>query len=205
MIQVVTLEDILNVFQGVTEEPENNPEWSETFRALCQESIQIGMEMNAHYHTPEELRELMGRLTGKKIDDTFRLFPPFYADFGKNITIGKDVFINSGCHFQDQGGIEIGDGSLIGHNVVLATINHDLDPKNNRKNHYAPIQIGKHVWIGSNATVLAGVTIGDWSVVAAGAVVTKDVPPYTVVGGVPAKVLKTIPHEAPGVTEVSDA
>lgn len=202
---MVTLEDILNVFQGVTEEPENNPEWSETFRALCQESIQIGMEMNAHYHTPEELRELMGRLTGKKIDDTFRLFPPFYADFGKNITIGKDVFINSGCHFQDQGGIEIGDGSLIGHNVVLATINHDLDPKNNRKNHYAPIQIGKHVWIGSNATVLAGVTIGDWSVVAAGAVVTKDVPPYTVVGGVPAKVLKTIPHEAPGVTEVSDA
>lgn len=202
---MVTLEDILNVFQGVTEEPENNPEWSETFRALCQESIQIGMEMNAHYHTPEELRELMGRLTGKKIDDTFRLFPPFYADFGKNITIGKDVFINSGCHFQDQGGIAIGDGSLIGHNVVLATINHDLDPKNNRKNHYAPIQIGKHVWIGSNATVLAGVTIGDWSVVAAGAVVTKDVPPYTVVGGVPAKVLKTIPHEAPGVTEVSDA
>lgn len=202
---MVTLEDILNVFQGVIEEPENNPEWSETFRALCQESIQIGMEMNAHYHTPEELRELMGRLTGKKIDDTFRLFPPFYADFGKNITIGKDVFINSGCHFQDQGGIAIGDGSLIGHNVVLATINHDLDPKNNRKNHYAPIQIGKHVWIGSNATVLAGVTIGDWSVVAAGAVVTKDVPPYTVVGGVPAKVLKTIPHEAPGVTEVSDA
>lgn len=202
---MVTLEDILNVFQGVTEEPENNPEWSETFRALCQESIQIGMEMNAHYHTLEELRELMGRLTGKKIDDTFRLFPPFYADFGKNITIGKDVFINSGCHFQDQGGIAIGDGSLIGHNVVLATINHDLDPKNNRKNHYAPIQIGKHVWIGSNATVLAGVTIGDWSVVAAGAVVTKDVPPYTVVGGVPAKVLKTIPHEAPGVTEVSDA
>ncbi len=154
------------------------------------------MELNNQYHTPEEIREIMGRLTGKKIDETFRLFPPFYTDFGKNISIGKDVFINSGCHFQDQGGITIGDGSLIGHNVVLATINHDLNPAMNRKNHYAPIYIGAHVWIGSNATVLPGVTIGDWSVVAAGAVVTKDVPPYTVVGGVPARILKNISAEA---------
>ncbi|MFG6338581.1 MAG: sugar O-acetyltransferase [Lachnospiraceae bacterium] len=150
------------------------------------------MELNNQYHTPEELREIMGRLTGKKVDDTFRMFPPFYTDFGKNITIGKDVFINSGCHFQDQGGIEIGDGALIGHNVVLATINHDLNPKENRKNHYAPIKIGAHVWIGSNATILPGVTIGDWAVVAAGAVVTQDVPTMTVVGGVPAKVLKVV-------------
>lgn len=90
------------------------------------------------------------------------------------------------------GGIEIGDGVLIGHNVVLATINHDLLPQNNRKNHYAPIKIGNHVWIGSNATVLSGVTIGEWAVVAAGAVVTKDVPPYTVVGGVPAKIIKKV-------------
>lgn len=157
-----------------------------------QEAIRIGTELNNQYHTPEELREIMERLTGKKIDETFRLFPPFYTDFGKNITIGRDVFINSGCHFQDQGGIVIGDGSLIGHNVVLATINHDLDPRNNRKNHYAPITIGNHVWIGANATVLAGVTIGDWAVVGAGAVVTKDVPPKTVVAGVPARVIKTI-------------
>jgi len=126
------------------------------------------------------------------VDDTFRLFPPFYTDFGKNITIGKDVFINSGCHFQDQGGITIGDGSLIGHNVVLATINHDLNPENGRKNHYAPIHIGAHVWIGSNATILPGVSVGDWAVVGAGAVVTKDVPPFTVVGGVPARILKTL-------------
>ena len=150
------------------------------------------MELNCQYPTPKEIRDIMSRLTGKTIDNTFRLFPPFYADFGKNITIGKDVFINSGCHFQDQGGITIGDGSLIGHNVILATVNHDLAPKNNRKNHYAPITIGNHVWIGSNATILPGVTIGEWAVVAAGAVVTKDVPPYTVVGGVPAKVLKTV-------------
>lgn len=81
---------------------------------------------------------------------------------------------------------------MIGHNVVLATINHDLLPQNNRKNHYAPIKIGNHVWIGSNATVLSGVTIGEWAVVAAGAVVTKDVPPYTMVGGVQAKIIKKV-------------
>ncbi len=184
------------VIKGFGEEAEENPERDAYANTLFQEAIQIGMEINNRYHAPEELRELMGRLTGKEMDDTFRLFPPFYTDFGKNITIGKDVFINSGCHFQDQGGITIGDGSLIGHNVVLATVNHDLNPENNRKNHYAPITIGNHVWIGSNATILPGVTIGDWAVVAAGAVVTKDVPPYTVVGGVPAKVLRMIKSES---------
>lgn len=159
---------------------------------LFQEAIKITMEINTQYHTPEELREIISRLIGKKVDDAFRLFPPFYTDFGKNITIGKDVFINSGCHFQDQGGIEIGNGVLIGHSVVLATINHDLAPSQKRKNHYTPIKIGNNVWIGSNATVLPGITIGDWAVVAAGAVVTKDVPSYTVVGGVPAKMLKRV-------------
>ncbi len=191
--KVLTVEEII---KGFGRQSEESPEYAAYANTLFQEAIQIGMEINNRYHTPEELRAFMERLTGKKIDDTFRLFPPFYTDFGKNITIGKDVFINSGCHFQDQGGITIGDGSLIGHNVVLATINHDLDPRNNRKNHYAPIIIGNHVWIGSNATILPGVTIGDWSVVAAGAVVTKDVPSYTVVGGIPAKVLKIIRNES---------
>ncbi|WP_455683906.1 sugar O-acetyltransferase [Thomasclavelia sp.] len=186
------LEEILREFQNTTGDVVQKPEWIEQFREICQETIRLSMELNCRYHTPEEIRNIMSNLTGKKVDDTFRLFPPFYADFGKNITIGKDVFINSGCHFQDQGGITIGDGSLIGHNVVLATVNHDLDPKNNRKNHYAPIIIGNHVWIGSNATVLPGVTIGEWSVVAAGAVVTKDVPPFTVVGGLPARILKNV-------------
>lgn len=193
----LVLEDILREFQGEEGKVAENPKWRELFDAICQDAIRIGMELNCQYHTPEEIREIMGRLTGKKIDDSFRLFPPFYTDFGKNITIGKDVFINSGCHFQDQGGITIGDGSLIGHNVVLATINHDLAPSRNRKNHYAPIKIGSHVWIGSNATVLPGVTVDDWAVVAAGAVVTKDVPASTVVGGVPAKILKAVPKEEP--------
>lgn len=183
---------IEKVIDGFRDEAEENNERDAYAAVLYQEAIQIGMELNTQYHSPEELREIMGRLTGKKIDESFRLFPPFYTDFGKNITIGKDVFINSCCHFQDQGGIIVGDSCFIGHNVVLATINHDLSPKNNRKSHYAPITIGNHVWIGSNVTVLAGVTIGDWAVVAAGAVVSKDVPPLAVVGGVPARTIKMI-------------
>lgn len=192
----MTAEEMIKRFR---ENAEIDNEKELTASDLFQEAIKITMEMNNSYHTPEELREIMSRLTGKKIDDTFRLFPPFYTDFGKNITIGKDVFINSGCHFQDQGGIEIGDGALIGHNVVLATINHDTIPGNGRKNHYAPIQLGKHVWIGSNATILPGVTVGDWAVIAAGAVVTNDVPPYTIVGGVPAKIIKRVKEN--GVSE----
>lgn len=188
----MTVKDVIGGFREGTEK---NAERDAYANELFQEAVRIGMELNTKYHTPEELREIMGRLIGKQVDRSFRMFPPFYTDFGKNITIGKDVFINSGCHFQDQGGIKIGDGALIGHNVVLATINHDLNPKENRKNHYAAIKIGAHVWIGSNATILPGVTIGDYAVVAAGAVVTRDVPAMTVVGGVPARVLKTIQEE----------
>ena len=99
------LEDILREFQGKEGKAAADPRWRELFDAICQDAIRISMELNCQYHTPEEIRGIMGRLTGKKIDDSFRLFPPFYTNFGKNITIGKDVFINSGCHFQDQGGI----------------------------------------------------------------------------------------------------
>lgn len=137
-------------------------------------------------------RELFSELIGKPVDEGFGLFPPFYTDFGKNITIGKNVFINAGCKFQDQGGIFIDDGALIGHGVVLATLNHDMDPKKRQQLHPAPILIGKRVWIGANATVCSGVKIGDNAVVAAGAVVVKDVPADTVVGGVPAKIIKRI-------------
>lgn len=188
----MTLEDILKEFHGEEGPAANEPQWQALFGDLCQEAIRLGMELNTKYHTPEEIREIMEQLTGKPVDETFRLFPPFYTDFGKNTTFGKDVFINSSCHFQDQGGITIGDGTMIGHNVVLATINHALEPEKNRRNSYAPITIGKHVWIGSNAAILPGVTIGDWAVVAAGAVVIKDVPPLAVVGGVPAKFIKNV-------------
>ena len=159
---------------------------------LGNEAMRITAELNNSYHAPEAIRALISRLTGKTVDESFTMFPPFYTDCGKNITIGKNVFINACCCFQDQGGITIGDGSLIGQKVVLATINHGLEPNKRQLNYAAPIVIGKNVWIGANATILQGVTIGDNAVVAAGAVVTKDVPEDVVVGGIPAKTIKKI-------------
>ena len=161
-------------------------------RYYSREAQKITLKINTEFHEPEEMAELFSQLIGKPVGKNFGLFPPFYTDFGKNITIGDQVFINSDCKFQDQGGIFIDDGALIGHGVVLATLNHDMDPAKRQSLHPAPIHIGKGVWIGANATVTAGVTIGDNAVVAAGAVVTKDVPADTIVGGVPAKVIKRI-------------
>lgn len=158
----------------------------------AQNALKLTAELNSGYHTPEEIRALFSRITGKKVDPSFSMFPPFYTDCGKNITVGKDVFINMGCKFQDQGGITIGDGSLIGHNVVLATLNHNLDPSTRKSMTPAPIRIGKNVWIGSNSTVLPGVTIGDGAVIAAGAVVTGDVPERTLAGGVPARIIRKL-------------
>ncbi|MDE6597592.1 MAG: sugar O-acetyltransferase [Clostridia bacterium] len=158
----------------------------------AQRARKITAEMNNTFRTAEELRDLFSELTGKKVDESFGLFPPFYADYGQNITVGKNVFINSGCCFQDQGGIEIGDNVLIGQQVVIATLNHELAPENRADMLPAPVKIGNGVWIGAHATVLPGITIGNGAVVAAGAVVTKDVPENTVVGGVPARVIKSI-------------
>lgn len=162
---------------------------------MSQEALCICAEINGSYHTPAEIAALFEELTGRPVPRGFALFPPFNTDCGKNIHLGEDVFINSGCKFQDQGGIYIGDRALIGHNVVLATLNHPLAPSQRSSLVPAPIHIEEDVWIGSNATVLPGVRIGRGSVVAAGAVVTKDVPPMTAVGGVPAKPIKTIEDE----------
>lgn len=162
---------------------------------VSQEALKITAQINGSYHEPQELRALFSRLTGRPVDESFGLFPPFYTDCGKNIHVGKNVFINMGCKFQDQGGIFIGDGVLIGHNVVLATLNHAKSPCDRSTMLPAPIHIGKNVWIGANATVLPGVTIGDGAIVAAGAVVNRDVPENTVVGGVPAKVIKHLSEE----------
>ena len=159
---------------------------------LSQEALRITAELNNSYHTPDEIRLIMEKLTGREIDSSFGLFPPFYTDCGKNIKLGKNVFINSGCRFQDQGGITIDDGALIGHNAVLATLNHNSDPEKRNNLLPAPIHIGKRVWLGANVTILPGVAIGENSIVAAGAVVSKSVEPNTVVGGVPAKILKKL-------------
>lgn len=152
----------------------------------------ITMELNTSYHSKEEIVEIFSELTGNKVDSSFMCFPPFYTDFGKNITVGKNVFFNTGCSFQDRGGINIGDGTMMGMNVTIATLNHGFSLETRNVTYPSPVVIGDNVWIGSNATILPGVKIGDNSVVAAGAVVTKDVPANTVVAGVPAKELKKI-------------
>ena len=159
---------------------------------MTQRALMLTSKINNGYHPLEEIQEVFSELTGEDVRGKLVLFPPFHTDFGQNIHIEGHVTFNAGVCIQDQGGVWIGDGSLIGHNVVLATLNHDLDPTKRGNLIPAPIVIGKNVWVGSNATILQGVKIGDGAVVAAGAVVTKDVPPDTVVGGVPARVIKNI-------------
>ncbi len=154
------------------------------------EAQKLTQELNTGVHDMEGIRGYMSRITGRDIDESFRMFLPFYTDFGKNIRIGRNVFINACCCFQDQGGISIGDGTLIGHRVVIATINHGLRPEERMDHHIAPVRVGRNVWIGSGSIILPGVPIGDGASVAAGAVVTKDVPEGTVVGGVPARILR---------------
>lgn len=164
----------------------------ETMNRAAAEAQRVASRINGEYHTQEELRALFSELIGREVGEGFALFPPVYADYGKNIVVGKNVFINSGCCFQDQGGIELGDGCLIGHQVVFATLNHDPDPEKRANMTPAPIRLGRRVWVGSHATILSGVTVGDNAIIAAGAVVTRDVPADTVVAGVPARIVKRI-------------
>ena len=156
----------------------------------AQEALRITAELNTGYRTPEEVRALLAELTGKEVDESVALFPPFYSEFGKNLTLGKDVFINLGCRFQDTGGITIGDGTLIGHGSTLTTLNHSIDPDTRADMVPAPIVIGRKVWLGAAVTMVPGVTIGDGAIIGAGAVVAQDVPAHTIVAGVPAKVIR---------------
>lgn len=162
---------------------------------LSNEAMKITSELNHTYHTPEEIKGLMERLTDREFPEGAYMFPPFYTDCGKNLKIGKNVFINSCCQFQDQGGITIGDGTLVGPKTVIATLNHQMDPAKRANLIPKPVTIGKNVWIGANVTILPGVNIGDGAVIAAGAVVNKNVEANTVVGGVPAKFIKYIETE----------
>ena len=189
----MTLEEFLKYVK--TRGPLNTTDIHRFMDEMSNEARRTTFELNATYHTPDEIRGLLSRLFGYEVDSTLRVFPPFYTDFGKNIKIGKNIFINACCHFQDHGGVLIGDDCHIGHNVVFATLNHGLAPENRKITYPAPIIIGKNVWIGSNATILQGVTIGDNAIVAAGAVVTKDVEANTLAGGVPAKYLKNIDQQ----------
>jgi acetyltransferase-like isoleucine patch superfamily enzyme len=145
------------------------------------------------FNDADEVRALFSELIGKKVDDSFLLAPPFYTTGGLDIRVGRNVFVNQNCTFYDLGGLDIADDVMIGPNVSLITSGHPLEPSQRRNFVIAkPIVIERNVWIAAGATIIGGVTIGENSVVAAGSIVTRDVPPNTLVGGNPARVIRSI-------------
>ena len=145
------------------------------------------------FNDADEVRALFSELIGKKVDDSVLLVPPFYTTGGVDIRVGRNVFINQNCTFYDLSGLDIADDVMIGPNVSLITSGHPIEPSRRRDGVIAkPIVIERNVWIAAGATIIGGVTVGENSVVAAGSVVTKDVPPNTLVGGNPARVIRSI-------------
>ena len=169
----------------------NEPGYDELINSIF-DTMKLAYELNTGYHSPEEVRDYLSQIIGRKVDESVTLLPPFYVDFGKNIRIGKRCWIQQGCTFFDRGGITIGNDVFIAPKVNLITINHDSDPENRSATYGRPIVIEDKVWIGINSTILPGVTVGYGSIVGANSVVTHDVSPYTVVGGNPAKFIKEI-------------
>lgn len=145
------------------------------------------------YNDADEVRALFSELIGKQVDDSFLLIPPFYTTGGLEISVGRNVFINQNCTFYDLGGLAIADDVMIGPNVSIITSGHPIEPSKRRDAVIArPIAIERNVWIAAGAIIIGGVTVGENSVVAAGAVVTRDVPANMLVGGNPATVIRSI-------------
>ena len=145
------------------------------------------------YDDADQIRALFGDLIGAAVDASFSLIPPFYTTHGLAIRVGRNVFINQNCTIDDLGGVDIGDDVMIGPNVSIITSGHPLEPSLRRSFvTAAPIVIERNVWIATGATVIGGVTVGENSVVAAGAVVTRDVPANSLVGGVPARIIRSL-------------
>jgi acetyltransferase-like isoleucine patch superfamily enzyme len=144
----------------------------------------------------DQIRALFSELIGKEVDESFLLIPPFYTAGGDEIRVGRNVFVNQNCTFYDLGGLDIADDVMIGPNVSILTTGHPLDPSQRRAATIGkPIVIERNVWIAAGATIIGGVTVGENSVVAAGSVVTKDVPPNTLVGGNPARIIRSIGND----------
>ncbi len=170
---------------------ETDPDYPK-LRDEFEKTMNLVGELNSRYHTPDEIRALLAQIWGQEIDPSVRMFPPFHTAFGKFTKVGKGVFVNFGCTFLDRGGITLGDDVFIGPNVQLITENHPEQPQNRRNVYARPISIGRKVWIGAGAIILPGVTVGENSIVGAGAVVKKDVPANVIVAGVPAKIVREI-------------
>jgi acetyltransferase-like isoleucine patch superfamily enzyme len=168
----------------------DDPQMTKVWEVVSQ-TIKLSSSLNTS-STIEEIRDLLSEIIGKEIDKSTTIFVPFYTNFGKHIKIGKNVFINHACSFLDLGGITIEDDVLIGPKVNLITENHPTNPSQRKSLVLNPILIKRNAWIGAGVTILPGITIGENSIIAAGAVVNKNVPDNTIVGGIPAKVIKFI-------------
>lgn len=175
--------------KGVTILP-NDPE-AYKMREASYRTKKLLVQMN-NSSNPSEIRNLLSQITDTEIDDSVTVFTPLHINYGKHTKIGKNVFINFDCTFLDLGGITIEDNVLIAPKVSLLSEGHPTSIENRHSLVPKPIHIKKNAWIGANATILPGVTIGENAIVASGAVVSKDVPDNTIVGGIPAKILKTI-------------
>ena len=165
---------------------------------VIQEVVNSTIKLSAQLNTStdiDQVRKRLSEIIGTAVDESTTVFVPFFTNFGRFIQIGKNVFINHACSFLDMGGITIEDHVLIGPKVNLITENHPLDPADRRSLICKPIVIKRNAWIGAGATILPGVTIGENAIVAAGAVVSRNVPVNTIVGGVPAKIIKSIGSE----------
>ena len=173
--------------------PRRTPE-SAAMSASVKRAMAITAKLNRlTFNDADEVRALFSELIGKKVDDSFLLIPPFYATGGADTRIGRNVFVNQNCTFYDLGGLDIADDVMIGPNVSIITSGHPIEPSQRRAIVVAkPIVIERNVWIAAGATIIGGATVGENSVVAAGAVVTKNVPPNTLVGGNPARVIRSI-------------
>jgi acetyltransferase-like isoleucine patch superfamily enzyme len=170
--------------------PFSDPDYFRIISA-CNETRKLLVQLNAA-SDGEEIKNLLRKITGFDVDATTMIFPPFQINYGKNTKIGKNVFINFDCTFLDLGGITIDDHVMLGPKVSLLSEGHPIAPNDRQTLTAGKIHIKKNAWIGASATILQGVTIGENAIVAAGAVVSKDVPANTVVGGIPAKHIKNI-------------
>ena len=173
--------------------PRRTPE-SAAMLASVKRAMAITAKLNRlTFDDADEVRALFGDLIGKKLDDSFLLIPPFYTAGGVDISVGRNVFVNQNCTFYDLGGLDIADDVMIGPNVSIITSGHPIEPSQRGAFVVAkPIVIERNVWIAANVTIIGGVTVGENSVIAAGSVVTKDVPPNTLVGGNPARIIRSI-------------
>jgi acetyltransferase-like isoleucine patch superfamily enzyme len=168
----------------------DDPEYFKV-QEVVDRTIRVSAQLNLSTDV-DKIRERLSEIIGTQLDKSTTVFAPFYTNFGRFIQMGKNVFINHACSFLDMGGITIEDEVLLGPRVNIITENHPQDPADRRALICKPIIIKRKAWIGAAATILPGVTIGENAIVAAGAVVSKDVPVNSIVGGVPARHIKNI-------------